>query len=105
MTWPIRGRPGGPSDYVRLRGRGREGPTAEGRKETPAVGDLTAGALSRRSIRRGREGEPRQANRLMRKHCVDNYRGLKFPRCDIFAKVRFSDGVGCQCERRWTRAE
>jgi hypothetical protein len=90
MTWPIRGRPGGPSDYVRLRGRGREGPTAEGRKETPAVGDLTAGALSRRSIRRGREGEPRRSNRLMRKHCVDNHRRLKFRRCDIFAKVRFS---------------
>jgi hypothetical protein len=54
------------------------------------VGDLTAGALSRRSIRRGREGEPRRTNRLMREHCVDNYRRLKFRRCDIFAKVRFS---------------
>lgn len=63
---------------------------AEGRKETPAVGDLTAGALSRRSIRCGREGEPRRSNRLMRKHCVDNHRRLKFRRCDIFAKVRFS---------------
>jgi hypothetical protein len=63
---------------------------AEGRKETPAVGDLTAGALSRRNIRRGREGEPRRTNRLMRKRCVDNYRRLKFRRCDIFAKVRCS---------------
>jgi hypothetical protein len=27
-------------------------------KETPAVGDMTAGALSRRSIRYGHEGEP-----------------------------------------------
>ncbi len=63
---------------------------AEGRKETPAVGDLTAGALSRRSIRCGREGEPRRSNRLMRKHYVDNHRRLKFRRCDIFAKVRFS---------------
>jgi hypothetical protein len=67
----------------------RRAPT-EGRKETPAVGDLTAGALSRRSIRCGREGEPRRSNRLMRKHCVDNHRRLKFRRCDIFAKVRFS---------------
>jgi hypothetical protein len=41
----------------------------------------------------------------MRKHCVDNYRELKFRRRDIFAKVRFSDGAGCQCDRRWTRAE
>jgi hypothetical protein len=26
----------------------------------------------------------------MRKHCIDNHRRLKFRRCDIFAKVRFS---------------
>src|SRR5262249_47101833 len=38
---------------------GKPGGRPAGRpKETPAVGDLTAGALSRRSIRHGHEGEP-----------------------------------------------
>src|SRR5262249_506813 len=40
----------------RIEWRGARPP--RGPKETPAVGDLTAGALSRRSIRHGHEGEP-----------------------------------------------
>src|SRR5215475_7875341 len=65
----------------------RGGRRLVGQKEAPAVGDLTAGALSRRSIRHGPEGEPWRPKRLMRARSGSNRRRLKFQRCDISAKV------------------
>jgi hypothetical protein len=50
--------PGGPPGFSGLADlRGAEHASGP-QKETPAVGDMTAGALSRRSIRHGHEGEP-----------------------------------------------
>src|SRR5262249_17711331 len=65
-----------------------------GQKEAPAVGDLTAGALSRRSIRHGHEGEPWRPRRLMRARFGGNRRRLKFWPCDISAKVSSRRSAG-----------
>src|SRR5262249_49666827 len=55
-------------------------------KEAPAVGDLTAGALSRRSIVTAMRVN-RDSQKLMRERPAHNYRRLKFFRCDISAKA------------------
>src|SRR5262249_1307773 len=72
----------------------RGGRRLVGQKEAPAVGDLTAGALSRRSIRHGHEGEPWRPKRLMRARSGGNLRRLKFWRCDISAKVSSRRSAG-----------
>jgi hypothetical protein len=55
-------------------------------KEAPAVGDLTAGVLSRRSIATAMRVN-RDSQKLMRERPAHNYRRFKFFRCDISAKA------------------
>src|SRR5215467_1241256 len=56
------GTPGNSLRHLDSRLRGNERRRAARRKKAPAVGDLMAGVLSRRSSCRGHEGEPRLAN-------------------------------------------
>src|SRR5262249_37585848 len=65
----------------------RGGRRSVGQKEVPAVGDLTAGALSRRSIRHGHEGEPWRPKRLMRAFRRQSSTPEILAVCDISAKV------------------
>src|SRR5215831_9234812 len=92
--------------------RGNERRRAARRKEAPAVGDLTAGVLYRRSSCRGLRVN-RDSQTLMCECPTRNYRRLKFCRRDISAatiricsaRTPWADRAASHCERRCVRAE